>query len=75
MYKKRQALKSSLASDFKKLTEEQKVLLKAKPSPSERRVRNMLVADKKDWQYTQSARKESLSPIFVASEQGLDASA
>ncbi|MBT8941395.1 transposase, partial [Lactobacillus delbrueckii subsp. bulgaricus] len=56
MYKERQALKSSLASDFKKLTEEQKVLLKAKPSPSERRVRNMLVADKKDWQYTQSAR-------------------
>ena len=43
-------------NDSKKLTEEQKVLLKAKPSPSERRVRNMLVADKKDWQYTQSAR-------------------
>ena len=56
MYKARQALKSSLASDSKKLTEEQKVLLKEKPSPSERRVRNMLVADKKDWQYTQSAR-------------------
>ncbi|MBT9024305.1 transposase, partial [Lactobacillus delbrueckii subsp. bulgaricus] len=36
--------------------EEQKVLLKEKPSPSERRVRNMLVTDKKDWQYTQSAR-------------------
>ena len=56
MYKARQTLKSSLASDSKKLTEEQKVLLKDKPSPSERRVRNMLVADKKDWQYTQSAR-------------------
>lgn len=56
MYKERQALKSSLASDSKKLTEEQKVLLKEKPSLSERRVRNMLVADKKDWQYTQSAR-------------------
>ncbi|MCT3496012.1 helix-turn-helix domain-containing protein, partial [Lactobacillus delbrueckii] len=54
MYKARQALKSSLASDSKKLTEEQKVLLKEKPSPSERRVRNMLVTDKKDWQYTQS---------------------
>ncbi|ASW12115.1 transposase [Lactobacillus delbrueckii subsp. lactis DSM 20072] len=56
MYKARKAIKSSLASDPKKLTEEQKVLLKEKPSPSERRVRNMLVADKKDWQYTQSAR-------------------
>ena len=56
MYKARQALKSSLASDSKRLTEEQKVLLKEKPSPSERRVRNMLVADKKDWQYAQSAR-------------------
>ena len=56
MYKARQALKSSLASDSKRLTEEQKVLLKEKPSPSERRVRNMLVTDKKDWQYTQSAR-------------------
>ncbi|MBT9024350.1 transposase, partial [Lactobacillus delbrueckii subsp. bulgaricus] len=43
MYKERQALKSSLASDSKRLTEEQKVLLKEKPSPSERRVRNMLV--------------------------------
>ncbi|MCI1230947.1 MAG: helix-turn-helix domain-containing protein [Lactobacillus delbrueckii] len=56
MYKARQTLKSSLSTDSKKLTEEQKVLLKDKPSPSERRVRNMLVADKKDWQYTQSAR-------------------
>ena len=56
MYKARQTLKSSLSPDSEKLTEEQKVLLKAKPSPSERRVRNMLVVDKKDWQYTQSAR-------------------
>ncbi|GHN38137.1 hypothetical protein ME793_13670 [Lactobacillus delbrueckii] len=56
MYKARQTLKSSLSPDSKKLIEDQKVLLKAKPSPSERRVRNMLVVDKKDWRYTQSAR-------------------
>ncbi|MGZ1187885.1 helix-turn-helix domain-containing protein, partial [Lactobacillus delbrueckii subsp. bulgaricus] len=35
MYKARQALKSSLASDSKKLTEEQKVLLKEKPLSDE----------------------------------------
>jgi hypothetical protein len=74
MYKARQALKSSLASDSKKLTEEQKVLLKEKPSPSERRVRNMLVADKKtgsihsqpgfyNWQFPTWARLGTISLI------------
>ena len=46
MYEARQIAKST----------KQKSLLKAYPSPTERKVRNELVANKADWQYAQSAR-------------------
>lgn len=49
-------IKESLKDKTVQFTEEETALRMAFPSPTERRVRNELVADKNDWEYQNSSR-------------------